>query len=742
MAEIAGPAAASVKPNGNGTVLELEAKQLKPYVSVKLYDLRTIPFSSDALSTEMDFRIQEVLKAIHGIHLRDSGPVKASTSRGWTLRGHWHSVGTSPPWLAELKSDAATFAALVEPRGSRPVGDQPAGKYAPILLDVRHHLTLFLVKPAAVLRTDGFAVLLSTDSAVRIELAKQLDSIGVAAVSIEDLGTAFLRGASRQAWLKGVHKPVTVKPDAKALIGLDLRNVFDPFGDQSFRLEAAISDHRVMRIVEDFRNGLNQNSPLRNLDPEDAIGRPPKHRRSRLVGFSMSNGVIWTRSTQKIGDFLREIDSLCEQLSSARREKASMDSGYDQPGYRILVRAQSASLAELGDAIDFSIDIPLPGEAGADPNTDPEVASAQDIWLEEGAFVPRPAEGKGERLMVDAYLSGQKIAVLRVQPILRSDGTADLDLSVRFLAHDSDQNGSRAGANFVSDVFSERNQTARSVLDHVLSGFAERTSMWFSKGYSIQSKRLFALKFRDVPFERWGWLPFSQSGSPPKEYRLDVEKPAQARLWEVSWDGNSLFEFIVNNRRTLFPFAEDAYLLCDDGSGEMADFIFFNPGMNHLRLVHVKAAGEAEEKGIAPAKYEQVISQATKNLRFLDTGYLLEVLEKRPRDRSGELTWDTNGKCMNRVKAIEALKRLGRFIDRGVIVLQPHTSRAAWEEAERELRAGSLSKSEEIQLLRLRTMLADFEDVCRRFEASFEAWGVNDSNCPDAGALFARSALL
>jgi hypothetical protein len=691
---------------------ELQLKQLRPYVSVILYDLRAWRDHSEDLVDEVEDRIEATISSTHkqGDRLKDYGPIAKITLHRWITRGRWHSVQTVPSWMAEVKAESIPH----EDHGSEGGNQEPIEDS---LRDVRHHLTLFLAKNGAAPDPDSFGILLSTDPGIRREVADYLDVLGVPQVPEAELASAFLRGASRQAWLKGVHKPIVVKADAKTLVGLDLRNVLDPFGDQSFRLEAAISDHRTMRIIDDYRDSLGTDSHLRDLDPLDAIGLPPK-KRSKLIGLSMTSGVLWTRSTRKITDFIEEIDGLCDQLSRARQETTSVESGYEQQGYRILARAQSASLAALGSAIDFSLDIPLPGEE-PDPNIPEPILEAQHLWQEHGEFIARRNEI--ERLWVDAYLDGKKIAELRVQPVLLSGGVADLNLSVLYAP----------GAG----------NSERETLDYLLLRFADHASLWFSNGFSIQNKRLFALTYRDVPFEKWRWLPFSDTVKKPFkiEYDLHEEKPAQAGLWKVSWNSNSLFEFVLNNLDLLFSPSDSAYLFCDDGSGEIADFVFIDPGRNKLRLVHVKAAGEASKREIAPAKYEQVISQATKNLRFLDVTHLIQRLG-RERTESGatDLTWNAKGEPSAFEDAIKALQGLGKFPDRGVVVLQPHTTRGTWEKAEQSLRDEKLGEDDRVQLFRLRTMLADFDDVCRRFGASFEAWGVNDL---DDDLDFARASL-
>jgi hypothetical protein len=81
-----------------------------------------------------------------------------------------------------------------------------------------------------------------------------------------------------------------------------------------------------------------------------------------------------------------------------------------------------------------------------------------------------------------------------------------------------------------------------------------------------------------------------------------------------------LFAWVVNR------FA-DGWLTCDDGSGEVADFVHVSiDGV--LTLVHVKGAkSNSKKRGIAVNAYEVVAAQAAKNLRYVQGPQLLDRLK-------------------------------------------------------------------------------------------------------------------
>ena len=226
---------------------ELQLKQLRPYVSVILYDLRAWRDHSEDLVDEVEARIEATISSTHkqGDRLKDYGPIAKITFHRWITRGRWHSVQTVPSWMAEVKAESIPH----EDHGSEGVNQEPIEAS---LRDVRHHLTLFLAKNGAAPNADSFGILLSTDPGIRREVADYLDVLGVPQVPEAELASTFLRGASRQAWLKGIHKPIVVKADAKTLVGLDLRNVLDPFGDhpECFRVGRKLERIAVGQLAD------------------------------------------------------------------------------------------------------------------------------------------------------------------------------------------------------------------------------------------------------------------------------------------------------------------------------------------------------------------------------------------------------------------------------------------------------------------------------------------------------------
>ncbi|MES1240956.1 MAG: hypothetical protein ABUT39_04995 [Acidobacteriota bacterium] len=654
-----------------------------------------------------------------GSRLSHIGRIPEKQMRGWHILGWWYSIEHPPQWLQQLGASEAE-------------GLPPA-----VLRDVKHHLALLLLDRE-------HAAIVCTQGSLRNELVRYLTTEFRAPngrpmffpLPEEQTSRAFLQGDARQASLQGLHRPTPSKADSKSFAGPNVRHVIDPFEDQSYRLRTAVSNLETARVDADFRSRLPAGSPLRELDPQDAIGSSESRPKQRLVGLAVRSGAIWSRSTFDFRDFLKEIDNLRHLLRLALQPRDVRDAGSNQPGFEALQREAAGTLVEdLGEPLDFQLDIPFPAEF-EDEGADPETVLAAHEWLSRGEL-RIDEESDAEHLLVAAFLDGKRLATVRIQPILDPEGTVSYNLTV--------------------EPAESTSAAEQELLDRLLDRFKDRASIWYRKGVVLQDGRIYRPTYKDVPFGAWRWLPFRNDRA---GYEVADEKPTeeipdpkipgrkvrrQINLAEHTWDGRSLFDFVVKNVDNLFDSRPvERHLICDDRSGEIADFIYVEPTRRRLFLLHAKAAGSATARGIAPAKYEVVTSQATKNLRFLDTGHLLERLRADngiPIERS---TWwgrenEEMARVENRTLAIAAIEHLGAFPEKWVVLLQPHTTRKVWEDAERQLREGELSGDDRIQHLRLKTLLADLEVVCKKVGASLMVWG--DSDGSTEGALFHAGVL-
>jgi hypothetical protein len=127
------------------------------------------------------------------------------------------------------------------------------------------------------------------------------------------------------------------------------------------------------------------------------------------------------------------------------------------------------------------------------------------------------------------------------------------------------------------------------------------------------------------------------------------------------------------------------WLLCDDGAGEIADFLhLYNDGT--LTAIHVKAADKASaNRRIAVARFEQVVSQAEKNIRLLANDTLIDRLST-PRI-ANPAAWHAG----RRVPSSEFVTQLATRVASDktkVIIVQPHLLRAVHDQARAAAEAG------------------------------------------------------
>jgi hypothetical protein len=187
---------------------------------------------------------------------------------------------------------------------------------------------------------------------------------------------------------------------------------------------------------------------------------------------------------------------------------------------------------------------------------------------------------------------------------------------------------------------------------------------------------------------------------------------------------------------------ERGWLACDDGSGEIADFIHLHvpndgAGQPLLSLIHVKCADRNEpvRTSIKVGAYQEVSTQAVKNLRFLDQACQRKSLVEGAGKTISDLVWldgvqvkpDDDGR-RPRDQMCEALGKIGASYRRQVIVLQPQLTRHWYDRARKAERRQSIdpgydppgSLRADIERLRqLDTLLLSAQASCHDLSADF-----------------------
>lgn len=202
------------------------------------------------------------------------------------------------------------------------------------------------------------------------------------------------------------------------------------------------------------------------------------------------------------------------------------------------------------------------------------------------------------------------------------------------------------------------------VLDALQYG-NDLVSVYYASGHTLINGRMWQERPRDFAFPNWSFEDFAG-------YKIDSEKPAfkdALRIHDnIAKHGDqSLFAWVVNKYN-------DGWLICDDGSGEVADFLHVSPE-GHLSIIHVKGAKSAAlGRRVAVSAFEEVVSQATKNLVFTDRDLMLARLAN-PRVAQ-PACWSLGQRSSSRTEFLEALELRDATNTTEVVIVQPHVSKA------------------------------------------------------------------
>ncbi|MGB0111072.1 MAG: hypothetical protein WA383_01485 [Terriglobales bacterium] len=206
-----------------------------------------------------------------------------------------------------------------------------------------------------------------------------------------------------------------------------------------------------------------------------------------------------------------------------------------------------------------------------------------------------------------------------------------------------------------------------------LFGRADLLKVFYDSLHTYSDGQIFEVKTR--PF------PFPVKDEDFSKFEITLEKPRPAGKTE----GLDLSRIGVAGEPSLFTWVwqhyKQGWLWCDDGSGEIADFIHLDPGHSTLSLIHVKAANSSSpNRGISVSAYEVVCSQALKNLRYTERRELEQPLKEKIESADAKIVrgWH-NGKALPlKSTALWSAINKVRYSDltRRVVIVQPHVRKS------------------------------------------------------------------
>lgn len=370
------------------------------------------------------------------------------------------------------------------------------------------------------------------------------------------------------------------------------------------------------------------------------------------VTFSSKSSISW-KATAYFAEFLRATAEAFDLIEKSLADGDSVDAPFPQLAVR------EKDLSRVRGA--FDVHIVDPDHVRAEPDSNEEAvdraALLQDALIETRGF-PDSATAH-----VDVGHDGVVAGTLSLKPVPAGGG---FTLQVGYVG--------RPSAEVIVREIKDALKDGDLVTVYYESGHA-------FTGHDITKRSMVGSTFPNIRFEDF------------TGFKVDKEKPKldQDRLHDaIARNGDdSLFAWVVDQ-------FGDEWLLCDDGAGEIADFLHLdNDGT--LTAIHVKAADtRSPSRRIAVARFDVVVSQAEKNVRLLDNETLIDRLSQpRPTPRA---VWHTKARSTTAAFVDQLRARTATDTTR-VMIVQPHLLKAVYDTARAAIDAERLDHNAQSLIL-------------------------------------------
>jgi hypothetical protein len=222
-------------------------------------------------------------------------------------------------------------------------------------------------------------------------------------------------------------------------------------------------------------------------------------------------------------------------------------------------------------------------------------------------------------------------------------------------------------------------------------------TIYYASGHTYTHGIFYKPQVTSRPFPNWKWKDFTG-------YDIAKEKPgardsSPAEIHErIGRNGDlSLFAWVLLHFST-------GWLTCDDGGGELADFVHVDADDFTVSFIHVKGAeNDSPRRGVSAVAYEVVTSQAVKNTYFMNDPKLSEYLKSSPVSRPA--TWIDGVRENDRSGIIEAISERNARSPYRVVIVQPHMRKTVYESKYEQSKNGGQPSAELLRLRRLENIL-------------------------------------
>jgi hypothetical protein len=441
--------------------------------------------------------------------------------------------------------------------------------------------------------------------------------------------------SSLQRWLDKPPLPPVRRVPAELFQGALLRGEAKSLwlhGTHSPRTTRPDSKNLSGRKLQDALNPLEDGSFAMN---SARAALPRDESRVALVGnigTTPRKALMWSKPTTDFDEFV----AVALEAMNLIEETADTDSGVDRP-YPVLA-VESTDLSAVFGAYDVMT-------IGSDslptaPDVDPDLIDAAATL--ERAILNIHGRADSAEFVLDVGLDGAIGGSLR--------GTvARIGRRIRF--------------NFGYEGEPTNPDPVRQVLEALRYG-DELLTVYYDSGHMVDGRAIWSPQVRPARFPGWSFYDFENFNI--AQEKPDGDSPQKIHNAIALSGDNSLFAWVVMHYSS-------GWLICDDGPGEVADFIHVAQDYT-LSFIHVKAANSrSASRHVAVGAYEVVASQAEKNLLNIDLASLRQRLES-PMVPS-PASWIDGQRTEGRAEFMDALQYHFPKDEKRVVIVQPHISR-------------------------------------------------------------------
>jgi hypothetical protein len=394
-----------------------------------------------------------------------------------------------------------------------------------------------------------------------------------------------------------------------------------------------LSGQKLQDALSPFEDSSFAMSTARAALPDD----PGRTALTGNVGTTPRRALVWNRPTPDFADFVAAVIDALDMVADTIASGATLDRPYP------LLATESNDLSKVYGAYDVAALGPgdLPGI-----DISEELLEAAET-LQRAVFAVRPLPDSAD-LVLNVGLDGAFGGSLRV--VVKPGGE---------------------GVEFIIGFDSDSQPTNLAVVREVkdaLDYSAELLTVYYDSGHMIDGRSIWSREVRTVPFPRWNFLDFT--GFDISREKPPGRSPDQIHAAIGIGRDPSLFHWVVRQYST-------GWLTCDDGAGEVADFVHISQE-GILSLIHVKGAGSTgPSRRIAVGSYEVVASQAAKNFINLESVTLRNRLAAPAGLRRA--TWTDGIRVDDRSEFLDSLDLRDSADAARVVIVQPHISRPMYD---------------------------------------------------------------